>query len=1767
MSAPTMPRSATDDRIAAEAQTWNVLLSERAQRTPDAPAITFLEDGEDDARTLSFGELDQRARALAARIAESGSVGDRVLLLVPPGLDFVAAFFACLYAGRVAVPVPPPARKRGLPRLLAIASDAKPSAIVTTRGFATLFTSVTGEDGASLASLRWIEVEDAFAERGSAFRMPAVRAEAIAFLQYTSGSTGTPKGVVLTHQNLLANERAIARAFDHTHESVVVGWLPPFHDMGLIGNVLQPIFVGGRSVQMAPQHFLLKPLRWLAAITRYRATTSGGPNFAYELCVEKISLEQRAALDLRCWQLAFNGAEPVRAATLSRFAEAFALAGFDRRAFYPCYGLAEATLLVSGGVVSAPPVTCDVDVARLEAGELYAVRAGAQVESRSLVGCGQPQGAEVRIVDQGARTLCTEGKVGEVWVRSASVAGGYWNRATQSAAAFDARLADGDGPFLRTGDLGALVGGELFVTGRHKDLIIVRGRNLYPQDLESAAEQSHPSLRSGGAAAFSLAATEDGDERIVIVQEAGASQDDARRAIAAAIRAAIAEEFELSLHAVVLIKRGSLPRTTSGKVQRNSCRERFLAGTLDALLCEVGEQPTSVGEPPRSPLERQLAAVFCEVLERDQVTRDDTFVALGGDSLAAAQVSARVRELVGLPLHPAQLFETRSLAELAALLEDGRAPCVPDAVPAKAAQSMTPRPERLPLSLVQERLWFLEQLAGGQPVYHVAGALRLRGALDGEALRRAIELVRERHEALRTRFVSDGDGAPRQAIEPACALVLPVVDARTQPETEAFTRVVREPFDLSREAVRWALFRTREDEHALVFVAHHLVIDGYALRVLVRELAAAYRAHQAGERPAFVPLGRQPADYALSERAEDERGWARSLAYFTRRFERPVPPLALLTDRPRPPVQTYVGARARFRLSRDLLTRVHALGRAQDATLFVTFTSALSLLLHRYTGQADLCVGTPVVARPSVELESVVGCFLNTLALRLDLSGNPDVERLLARVRQCVVEAQRHADVPFERVLAAVRPERDLARAPLFQVMISLQPPRESLPKLPNLEMTLEQLDTGAAQTDLSLDLIPLADGGFEAAWEYNRDLFDADTIEGLSRHFVRTLEAMADAPRLRVSELPLFACALPAAGESAVPWAVELPAHLAFEQAAHAHPTREALVAGAARLTYAELNVRSNQLAHHLRARGVRPETRVGLWLERSPDLLVAALAVLKAGGCYVPLDSGHPRERVAFMLEDARISLLISNEQQALGLPANHGELVLLDRDARAIESEAAADPTVAGQLQQLAYLLYTSGSTGQPKGVMVAHGSLTQAASAWRRLYRGEGEAPRLLSLASPAFDVWTADWVRALTTGGTLILAPRELAFDPQALTALMRRERVSVIDVVPALGKLLTDAWLREGEGVPSLRLAIVGSDVCPAGEFEALRRVCPSEARLLSCYGVTEATIDSTFHEGMLDVADAAGPVPLGWPLANTRVYVLDAHLQPLPSGVPGELAIGGRGIARGYFRQPGRTAARFIPDPFSSEPGARLYLTGDRVRRLADGALAFLGRLDDQVKVRGMRIETGEVEACLRQHPEVRAAAVVAREQRSGQHALVAYLALAERSAVTAARLREFVRARLPEAMVPAGIVVLAELPLSENGKIDRRALPAWDEASHGEQEPACVSAGTPLETALVEIWGALLPARAVSVHDNFFDLGGHSLLLAQVQSRLRALLGREVPMLTLLEHPTIARLASALASGPPSEELPAPARSSAAERRRAEVFARRRGREEGEP
>ncbi|PHM11387.1 hypothetical protein CK516_02895 [Nostoc sp. 'Peltigera malacea cyanobiont' DB3992] len=1074
----------------------------------------------------------------------------------------------------------------------------------------------------------------------------------------------------------------------------------------------------------------------------------------------------------------------------------------------------------------------------------------------------------------------------------------------------------------------------------------------------------------------------------------------------------------------------------------------------------------------------------------------------------------------------------------------------------------TERPQNLPLSFAQERLWLLNQLEPDSPFYNEQIALKLHGQLNVVALEQSLNKIISRHEILRTNFHTINE-QPVQVIADRLTLNVPVLDLTELPESEReiacqqlATTEAAQPFDLvSSPLIRACVVKLKELEYALVLTVHHILVDGWSTGVLMRELATIYSALCNNLSPELPELPIQYADFAIWQRQWLQKEVLQTqLDYWKQLLKNAPTLLELPTDRPRPAIQNYRGAVQYIELSNELSQAIANFSRQEGATLFMTLFAAYITLLYRYTGSDDIVVGTPIANRDRLELEGLIGFFVNTLVLRTDLSGNPSFQQLLGRVRQMTLQAYAHPDLPFDELVKALQPQRDLSYTPLFQVLFVLQNAPISEIEMTGLTISSLPTQSAVAKFDLTLSLQNTATG-LVGMWQYNADLFDAATIERMSRHFQTLLEGIVANPQERISQLPLLTeleqqQLLVDWNDTQFDYSQDKCIHQLFEEQVKRTPDAVAVVFEDQQLTYHQLNSRANQLAHYLKSVGVGADVLVGLCVERSLEMVVGLLGILKAGGAYVPLDPEYPQDRLSFMLEDTQLSVLLTQQHLIERLPKHQAQLVCLDTEWQSISQLSDFDLVDSTSSENLAYVIYTSGSTGKPKGVMIQHQSLvnlTQAAIAEYGLSHAcNGQSQRILQFCSICFDAAAVEIYPSLSCGATVVLRTKTMLSSVQTFIENCRDWGITVLNLPIAYWHQLTFELVNANLQLPDcIRLVVFGGEHLLEQRLRMWQQHIGEYPQLINAYGPTEATVQVTYKLLGID----RQKLTIGRPIYNTQIYILDQYLQPVPIGVPGELHIGGAGLARGYLNRPELTNEKFIP--FQRGRGQRgrgqgaggrgeicdrLYKTGDLARYLPDGDIEYLGRIDNQVKIRGFRIELGEIETALSEHNDVQTCCVIAREDTPGEKRLVAYVVPypqvtcteRSRSTPTIDQLRHSLKAKLPEYMVPNAFVLLESLPLTSNGKVDRRAL-ATHELDSTLRE-LYVAPRTPIEEMLALLWTQVLKLERVGIHDNFFEVGGHSLLATQLLSRIRNIFKVELPLRELFARATIADLAQSI-------------------------------------
>ncbi|CAK15987.1 non-ribosomal peptide synthetase [Pseudomonas entomophila] len=1629
------------------------LIEAQAARAPEAIALTF------EGRHLSYGALNEQANRLAHQLIGAGVGPDtQVGLACRRGPDMLVGLLAILKAGGAYVPLDPAYPRE---RLAYMIDDSGIRLLL-----ADPETARQMDVPVSVSVLPLAAPADLPAHNPEV----ALGPDNLAYVIYTSGSTGNPKGVLLPHGNILRLFAATAEWFDFGADDV---W-SLFHSYAFdfsVWEIFGALMHGGRLL-IVPQDVTRSAEDFYALLCDEGVTVLNQTPSAFKQLMQVAC----QAPDSRRHVLRYVvfGGEALEVKGLRPWFERF---GDQPTRLINMYGITETTVHVT----YRPLSLADLDN-----------------------GVGSPIGVPITdlswYVLDGQLNPVAAGCVGELYVGGAGLARGYHRRGGLSAERF---LADPFGPagarLYRTGDLARhTVSGEIEYIGRMDHQVKIRGFRIELGEIE-ACLLAQPGVRQ--AAVLALPGI-GGAQLVAYVVMAEGGEPQARRdALRQGLRQDL-PDYMVPAHFLLL---DALPLTTNGKLDRK------------ALPSPDASQPQAAFRAPASELEQRLAAVWESVLDIERVGLDDDFFALGGHSLLATQVISRVRQVLGRQVALRTLFEHTTLGGFAQALapqDDVRLSEIP----------LVPRGASQPLSFAQERQWFLWQLEPGSAAYHIPMALRLRGTLDIAALERSFATLVERHESLRTRFVTE-EGQVRQVIDAASPLTLSLdLSLLGNPDEQALRAVVEEEtrqlFDLEQgPLLRLRLLRLAEQEHVLVMTQHHIVSDGWSMQRLVEELVALYDAFSQGQAAQLPALPIQYLDYAVWQRqwlAEGEQ--ARQLAYWTAKLGGEQPVLELPTDRPRPAAQSYRGARHALHLAPALADGLRQLAQREQVTLFMLLLASFQALLHRYSGQADIRVGVPIANRTRLETEGVVGFFVNTQVLKAEVDGQASFQALLAQVRQAALEAQAHQDLPFEQLVEALQPERSLSHSPLFQVMFNHQRVAAAMAAPHGLQVEALGWDSHSTQFDLSLNTFE-GEQGLSASLVYATDLFDAASIERLGAHWQQLLQGLVADVQAPLGQLTLLA---PAEREQALhgwnatgrDYDLALSVPQRFEAQVAATPQAPALMFAGQQLSYAELNARANRLARELVAQGATADALVGIAVERSVEMVVGLLAILKAGAAYVPLDPEYPRERLAYMIEDSGIELLLTQAHLLAELPLGEGvRSLVLDQPDAWLAGHGDSNLGLVPAPQQLAYVIYTSGSTGTPKGAGNRHDALVNRLC-WMQEAYGLTAADNVLQKTPFSFDVSVWEFFWPLITGARLVVAAPGAHRDPGQLIALIETEQVSTLHFVPSM----LQAFLQDPQVTrcTSLRRIVCSGEALPVDAQQQVLARLPWNG-LYNLYGPTEAAIDVTHWTCREEGRDS---VPIGVPIANLATYILDAELAPVPVGVAGELYLGGVGLARGYHRRPALTAERFVASPFGGE---RLYRTGDLARYRADGVIEYAGRIDHQVKIRGLRIELGEIEARLLEQGQLREAVVIACDGRNGKQ-LVAYVVPAGSEVPSASQLGAHLLEQLPDYMVPAQFIVLERMPLSPNGKLDRKALPAPEPVAPSTDYEAPATAA---EQVLATIWQGLLGLEQIGRQDNFFGLGGDSIISIQMVGRARQQ-GLNLTPRDVFKHQTIAALAA---------------------------------------
>ncbi len=1658
-------------------------LEGQSQQSPSSSALLSLE------RTpLTYSRLLTQCHRVITDLNHGGiSRGDRVAVLLPNGPEMAACMLA-IAMGASCAPLNPNFRRSEFEFYL---SDLAPRALIVEEGADLPAIAVAESLGIRVIRLRpsttdaagsfTLDLEPAPANAPPVFAQPHDEA----LVLHTSGTTARPKMVPLTQANLAASALNIAASLGLEASDRCLNVMPLFHIHGFVGALLSTIVSGGSFVCtpgfQAPRFFdwcdEFAPTWYTAVPTMHQAVLARATENPARVANSRLRFIRSCSA-------------PLSPDLMAQLEQTFRVPVLE------AYGMTEASHQIATN--PQPPA------------------------ARKPGSVGRAFGTDVAIMDANENgNLLAPGEIGEIALRGPGVISGYANNPEANRTSF----VNG---WFRTGDNGRLDrDGYLFITGRIKEIINRGGQKISPREVDEVLS-THPAVAN--AVAFAVPDYRLGEDvaaAVVLRPRHAASEIEIRNHATNRIA-----DYKVPRRIVFL---DELPKGPTGKLQRIGLAAQLgLDGSGSNSLSRRNEFVA-----PSTPTERTLTSIWEQVLGVERIGVHDDFLALGGDSMLAALIIARIRDATGAPLSILAFFEHPTIAELGALIDRGGENRLNANNPIVASSTVGD----LPLSSGQRRLWLLAQLEDNSNVNNRCNVYRIRGPLDRNALERALGEIVARHAILRTTYQSP-EGEPRQTISPPGAITFAQLDVSDEMQSHRMERAlaaarkaVNRQFDLARDPMLLPLLvKLDAHDHALVLTIHHIASDGWSTGVLMRELGALYakNTNRHGADTNFTviePLPIQYCDFAAWQaRSTESIGARESLEWWKDRLAGAPPLLALPSDRPRPSRQTFSGAAETFVIRKELGDRLKEIARGERATLFMILLAAFQTLIHRYTGTDDIVVGAFVAGRSRVETEGLIGLFANTLAMRGDLAGDPTFRELLRKTRDSAFEVYAHQDLPFEMVVESINPQRNLSYSPIFQVTFQVRNYPLEDTRLAGLEVEEIDFDPGISPFDLSFEVAEKA-GRLSGKLIYNIDLFDRETISRMAGHLETLLGGIVDDPEAPISRLPMLTAA--ERHQLLVEWndtRRDYPhecVHRLFEAQADRTPEAVAIQFGDKQITYAELNERANQLARALVDAGVTPRSFVAICIDRSIGMLAGLLGILKAGAAYVPIDPGFPRERLDFMLEDSKTRVVATTTKLAEKFAASNVPVICIDEVLEAGIERDARNPQIPVTAEDDAYVLYTSGSTGKPKGVAISHRSFSNLLSAMRAEISFTSDDV-FLAVTTISFDIAGLELFLPLICGGRVALAD-EFATDAGRLTEAIAATQPTVIQTAPAIWRsLVASGW----RGDSKLRIISGGEALTRTLSEQLLDRV----ESVFNGYGPTETTIYSTVHR----VERGIGPVPIGHPLANTQVYVLDGACQLLPVGVPGELYIGGDGVARAYLGRPELSAERFVANPFGRGDDARLYRTGDIVRRLRNGDVEYIGRADNQLKVQGIRIEPGEIEAALARHPQVQTAAVAGLIDASEVKSLVAFVEPKPGQLPAAAAMRAFLSESMPVYMIPKRFVLVDRIALTHNGKIDRAKLPSIDELPV-QVTQEYTGPRDDIEDRLQAIWEEALEIRPIGIHQDFYEIGGHSLLAVKVLARIEREFNCRIPLAAMFPAPTIESIGARIARDTKERERPA--------------------------
>lgn len=1683
--------------------------------------ITFILS-ETEEHFVSYGQLYHGARSLLYSLQTSGfKKGDEVIFQIDNNRQFMFAFWACILGGMIPVPVTTGTNDEHKLKLFKIWNILKTPKMLASDDFFARLKSFGDKNGLSeqvnIMQTRTLSMEN-LGETDCLGEIEKTAENDIAFIQFSSGSTGDPKGVIITHKNVLYDIGSVIRWVNINSEDSGLNWMPLTHDMGLIGTHIKDVIACINQYNIETQLFIRHPALWIQKASEHKVTLLYSPNFGYKHFLTFFKPEVKKDWDLSKVRLIYNGAEPISYELCDEFLKKLAPYGLKRNSMYTVYGLAEGTIAVTFPRLGDDMRFITLDRNYLNIGDTVREVSEGDTRGCSFADVGYPiYDCNVSICDSDDNDI-DENKIGYICISGANVTSGYYNNVEATRKAI---TRDG---WLNTGDLGFMRDGRLVITGRAKDVIFVKGQNYYSHDIERVAQEAEGIDLGKIVAVGAFNEKIRSDELILFVLFK--MKADKFIGIIRSLKKLISERMGIEVSQVIPVK--SIPKTTSGKVQRYKLRESYIIGEYDTVKNEIelllkSEADIRQIDLPENETQEKLVKIWQEILCIKKIGVKDNFFELGGNSLKITQMASRIREEFGVESEQQILFENPVLSRLAEIIEKADKISEDENRIQRFSENSA-----IPLSYAQQRIWFLDRLnTENSSQYMLYSGLNIKGSLNYDLLLKSFNTIIDRHESLRASFFEE-DGQPMQTVGEGLHMDLPLINLAgisfEDRRREAMVLAKGEiscPFDLNKAPlIRGKLFQLDKDEYILVLAAHHMIFDGWSFKVLLKELETLYNSYLQNEKYVLPELKITYSDYACWQIDRyKESTIQKQLAYWKEKLSGKLPVLELPFSKQRPTVQTFNGSDYRCCLSEELSEKLKSAAEQEGATLYMILLTAFKVLLFKYTGQGDIIIGSPVANRNRSELEPMIGFFTNNLVIRTTFSENNSFRELLRIVRGVTLEAYSNQDVPFEKIVEELSLERDISRNPIFQVFFSFQESPVRSARLSGMSISSIDIDGDTSRFDLSVDINDMW-AGLEINFEFNTDLFDADTIERMAGHYTHVLENLTANFETQIIKFDVLS-----SEESKIlleDWnntRVEFESALwtrLFEDRVLSNPEAVAVVKGDVKLSYGELDKRANRLANYLVSLGVGPETIVGIYMERSIDMLTALVGIHKSGGAYLPMDPVFPKDRLEFMLDNAQVPIILTDSIIKDTLPENKAKIICLSEQWKEISVQSSEKPENRSTQNNLAYVIYTSGSTGNPKGVQIEHRALTNFL-----LSMGTStnirEKDRLLAVTTLSFDIAGLEMLLPLVSGAAVVIAGRDEVIDGEKLISIIEKHEISFMQATPATWRLLVEA---QWQGRSSLKI-LCGGEALPRDLANKLMDRCSC---LWNVYGPTETTIWST----MMRLDSKEGPVSIGKPIANTTVYILDNEMKPTPVGIPGELYIGGAGLARGYLKLPQLTEEKFIPNPFSSEEGSRLYKTGDVVRFMPDGNIEFVGRGDHQVKIRGFRIELGEIETHLNINPQISQSVVACREVAPGEKALIAYVIPKTKETDTVG-LRAYLRERLPDYMIPSYFVMLDSFPMTPNNKIDRKSLPMPEKTALGASTDMMQPSNDEQKT-VADIWKEVLGRENVGLNENFFDLGGHSLLLAKVRSKIFKTMNIDLQIIDLFKYPTVNTLSAYL-------------------------------------